>query len=228
MVKSLWGIKKIFVTLHRNFIMIILISQILERFNYKKIVLLGFALPMILAGCSSRNQRDSHAVATLETAQKDIAMNSEMRYKVEQGIVLEQVRNIYSVIRSDYMIHGGVFDSDLFDKSYCSKAWNKLLLQVRCKEERTNTLFYEINPWSMTRYSGMIVNFDEFEVTDLVIEPEKKASVSFTVYEDDAYTPARIDLVYEDGHWVIDNFYNLKYMLDVRNCMRQYLAHDIV
>ena len=200
----------------------------MERFNYKKIVLLGLFLPMIMASCVSRQQRDSHAVASLSTVEANGAMNSEMRYKVEQGIVLEQVKNIYSVVRADYLIRGGVFDSDLFDKSYCSKSWNKLLLEVRCKEERTNTLFYEINPWSMTRYSGMIVNFDEFEVTDLVIEPEKKASVSFTVYEDDAYTPARIDLVYENGRWVIDNFYNLKYMLDVRNCMRQFLAHDIV
>jgi hypothetical protein len=208
--------------------MIILTIKKLKRFSYKKIVLLGLVLPMMLAGCNSRNQRDSYAVASVDTVQVFGAMNSEMRYKVEQGIVLEQVKNIYNVVRADYMIRGGVFDSDLFDKSYCSKSWNKLLLQVRCKEQRTNTLFYEINPWSMTCYSGMIVNFDEFEVTDLVIEPEKKASVSFTVYEDDAYTPARIDLVYEDGHWVIDNFYNLKYMLDVRNCMQQYLAHDIV
>ena len=154
--------------------------------------------------------------------------NTEMRMALERAVVLERVKEIYLLVRNEYACNGGSYEYEWFDRAFCSKSWNKLLLEVRCKEERTNTLFYEINPWSMTRYSGMIVNFDEFEVTDLVIEPEKKASVSFTVYEDDAYTPARIDLVYENGRWVIDNFYNLKYMLDVRNCMRQFLAHDIV
>ena len=80
----------------------------------------------------------------------------------------------------------------------------------------------------MTRYSGVIVNFDEFELTSMSLEPEKRATVDFTVYEADTYTPASIDLVYEDGRWVIDDFHNLKYMLDVRNCMWDFLVTDII
>ena len=43
------------------------------------------------------------------------------------------------------------------------------------------------------------------------------------IYEDKNYTPARIELVYEDGQWKIDNFYHLKYMFNMRERMWQYL-----
>ena len=47
------------------------------------------------------------------------------------------------------------------------------------------------------------------------------------VYDSDSYTPARIELVYEDGNWKIDNFYHLKYMLNMRSMMSQYLGNDM-
>ena len=80
-----------------------------------------------------------------------------------------------------------------------------------------------------TCMAGDVVTFEEFEVKDLWMDgTQKRASVSFVVYNDDTYTPARIDLVYEDNRWLIDNFHNLRYMLDLRNCMWDYLLHDIV
>ena len=42
------------------------------------------------------------------------------------------------------------------------------------------------------------------------------------------YTPARIDMIFEDGRWVINNFYDMKYMVDVRNSMLQYLVTDMM
>jgi len=50
--------------------------------------------------------------------------------------------------------------------------------------------------------------------------------VSFTVYEATTYVPARIDLVFEEGRWVIDNFHNLKYMTDFRESMWDFLRND--
>lgn len=153
---------------------------------------------------------------------------SEVEIMMERMAVLERAKSIYSLVRAYYRSQGGVVDNDLLDKSFCSISWNKLLLMVRGKEGMTNTLFYEINPWSMTIDGGKIVTFDDFEVTRLVMGEKKKATVAFVVYEADTYTPARVDMVYENGRWVIDNFYNLKYGLDVRNCMWEYLAKDML
>jgi hypothetical protein len=98
-------------------------------------------------------------------------------------------------------------------------------MAVRWKENLTGALFFESNYWSMTRDAG-IVSFDEFEVTNIELEPQMMASVSFTVYEATTYVPARIDLVFEEGRWVIDNFHNLKYMTDFRESMWDFLRND--
>ena len=171
---------------------------------------------------------DSNGATTARMASAD-RQNMETQLNMERGAVLERVKTIYQLVRSEYAIRGGSYDNELFDKAFCSKSWNILTMAVHCKEHQTGTLFFEINPWSMARYSGVIVSFDEFEVDKIDISGEtKRASVTFTVYEDDTYTPARIDLVCEKGNWMIDNFYNLKYGLDVRNCMWEYIAHDVI
>lgn len=182
----------------------------------------------------SRGKRPVHELPASVIASDSVSESdtldgqSEVAIMMERMAVLERAKSIYSLVRAYYRSQGGVVDNDLFDKSFCSMSWNKLLLMVRGKEGMTNTLFYEINPWSMTIDGGKIVTFDDFEVTRLVMGEKKKATVAFVVYEADTYTPARVDMVYENGRWVIDNFYNLKYGMDVRNCMWEYLAKDMM
>jgi hypothetical protein len=80
----------------------------------------------------------------------------------------------------------------------------------------------------MTHYP-VFVTFDDFEVTRVTISDDRKtASVDYVTYELDAYNPARIDLVFEDGRWVIDNFYDMRNMLNVRQSMRDYLRNDFI
>ena len=201
---------------------------VLKGRNLIKASLLGLMVIMLAASCQRASQVKSETTPDVVAVTDTIIQNSEMQYALERAAVLERVKGIYSVIHSDYMSQGGVFDSELFDKAYCSKSWNQLLMAIRCKEEQNNRMFFEINHWSMTRYSGIVVDFDEFEVATLSLEPEKRATVNFTVYEPDTYTPASIDLVYEDGRWMIDDFHNLKYMLDVKDSMWDFLVSDLV
>lgn len=179
---------------------------------------------------AASEDKDTSSISTVVSDQvTSDSLNLEMKTNMERGIVLERVKSIYRLVKSEYMMHGGSYDSELFDRAFCSKSWNEMLMDVRRKEFQTGTLFFEINPWSMTRYSGVNVAYDEFEVDLIDIASNKKrASVTFTVYEDDTYTPARIDLVCENGCWKIDNFYNLKYGIDVRDCMWDYLSRDIL
>ena len=150
-------------------------------------------------------------------------LTTEISAEVERGVVLERVQNIYSLIKQECTYMGGSTDSDLLDKAFCSESWNQLLMAVRRQEYLTNTLFFEVNHWTMS-HDTELVNFDEFQVRNLVIsEDEKRAQVDFTVYEPDNYIPARIELVFEDGQWKIDNFYHLKYMFNMRERMWEYL-----
>ena len=195
--------------------------------------MLLLVLLLLITGCRGGDDRSAQGkggtVLAMDTTVMADTMSTEMRLKLEAGIVKNRVEGIYRIVKESYMANGGIVQNEILDKCYCSKEWNKLLMAVRYKEHLTNTLFFEVDYWSMARESAGLVSFDEFEVTDLTISTEKMtASVNFTVFELDTYTPARVDLVYENGQWMIDNFHNLKYMVDARKSMRFYLINDFL
>ena len=202
-------------------------QTILARIRIFKYALLAATLVLTMTGCQYRSHTAMHSF----TAEEDSLFlsltdttNTEMTAEIQRGVILERVQDIYRLIRSEYMAHGGSYENELFDRTFCSKSWNKLMMAVRWKEDQTGTLFFEINHWSMTRYSGNMLAFEEFELKHLNLHSKvKRAVVSFTAYEDYTYTPARVELVYEDNQWKIDNFYNMKYRLNVRTAMWNYI-----
>ena len=196
-----------------------------------KSLLIGLpvVISFILASCqgSSNGAKDCcdsiQVVGADTTVVSDTLVSPEVSAMLERGVVLERVKTIYSLIKQECSYMGGSTDSDLLDKAFCSKSWNQLLMAVRRQEYLTNTLFFEINHWTMSHETDL-VSFEEFEVRNCVFTgDEKRAQVDFTVYESNSYTPARIELVYEDGQWKIDNFYHLKYMFNMRERMWEYL-----
>lgn len=200
----------------------------------KKVLLIGFTfvLGIMFTSCQS-SVKETPESGSSEEIQKDTiisdSLQSEMALAIERQVVLERVRSIYSLIKQECTYLGGSVDNDFLDKSFCSKRWNDLLMAVRRKEFQTNSLFFEVNRWTMT-YDSNLISFDEFEVADCYIGPdnEKTATVNFTVYASDTYTPVRIELVYEDGQWKIDNFYHMKYMLNLRQSMYRYIGSDML
>ena len=189
---------------------------------------LPFVASVLLSSCqntSSEAQDNYDYTQFISTDSPSLSdtLTTEISAEVERGVVLERVQNIYSLIKQECTYMGGSTDSDLLDKAFCSESWNQLLMAVRRQEYLTNTLFFEVNHWTMS-HDTELVYFDEFQVRNLVIsEDEKRAQVDFTVYEPDNYIPARIELVFEDGQWKIDNFYHLKYMFNLRERMWEFL-----
>ena len=200
----------------------------------KKVLFLGLTLAFALlsASCTGSGKGAPENGNGAEKVLKDTVMSdsvlSEMALAIERQVVLERVKCIYGLIKQECTYLGGSVDNDWLDKSFCTKRWNDLLMAVRRKEFLTNSLFFEVNRWTMT-YDSNLISFDEFEVEDCFIGPnnEKTATVNFTVFAADTYTPVRVELVYEDGQWKIDNFYHMKYMLDLRQSMCQYIGRNI-
>jgi hypothetical protein len=151
---------------------------------------------------------------------------TEEDIETERLHVLDRVKGIYRVVKQAYMNNGHYGIDESLDKSYCSESWNELLMAVHRKEERTNTLFFDVDYWVMSQEMGVVV-FDEFKVESLSLYPEKTASVTFTIYDSNSYIPAKIDLVYENGLWVIDNFIDLKYLRDTRESMEKFIKNDL-
>lgn len=201
----------------------------------KNLLLIGVFLVtgLIFSSCMGSSKGAPESGSTNEKILKDTVKSdsivSEMALAIERQVVLERVRSIYGLIKQECTYLGGSVDNDWLDKSFCSKRWNDLLMAVRRKEFQTNSLFFEVNRWTMT-YDSNLISFDEFEVEDCFIGPnnEKTATVNFTVFASDTYTPVRLELVYEDGQWKIDNFYHMKYMLNLRQCMYRYISSDML
>ena len=198
-----------------------------------KVLFLGLAIvvSIMFVGCQGASNGtpaccDSTEVIKADTTMLSDTLHSEVSAMLQRGVVLERVKTIYSLIHQECSYLGGSTDSDLLDKAFCSDSWNQLLMAVRRQEFLTNTLFFEVDHWTMTHDTD-IVRFDEFEVRNcMFVDDEMRAQVDFTVYEENTYTPARVELVYENGEWKIDNFYNLKYMLNLRERMWQYLDDE--
>ncbi|MBP3778716.1 MAG: hypothetical protein J6I38_06075 [Prevotella sp.] len=202
----------------------------------KRLVCISGVIGMLIGGVLAMGYQMAHHQETEDepiVEQASImstpdSVKSEMALQLEREALLERVRAMYTLVKHECIYLGGSVDNDMLDKSFCSKSWNKLLMAVRSKEHNTGTLFFEVNKWTMT-YDSDLVSFDEFEVQDLNMDAnEMTATVNFTVYASDTYTPARIELVYEDGNWKIDNFYHLKYGLNLRSQMWDYLGNDLI
>ena len=191
-------------------------------------MLIGGVLAMGYQMAHHQETEDEQIVEQVSMMATPDSVKSEMALQLEREALLERVRAMYTLVKHECIYLGGSVDNDMLDKSFCSKSWHKLLMAVRSKEHNTGTLFFEVNKWTMT-YDSDLVSFDEFEVQDLNMDAnEMTATVNFTVYASDTYTPARIELVYEDGNWKIDNFYHLKYGLNLRSQMWDYLGNDLI
>lgn len=191
-------------------------------------MLVGGALAMGYQMSCDQDTEDKQLVEQASMTALPDSVKSEMALQLEREALMARVKAIYNLVKQETIYMGGSVDNDLLDKSFCSKSWNKLLMAVRSKEHNTGTLFFEVNKWTMA-YDSDLVSFDEFEVQDLNMDTdEMTAVVNFTVYTPATYTPARIELVYEDGNWKIDNFYHLKYGLNLRSQMWDYLGNDLI
>ena len=119
------------------------------------------------------NNSDSIQILGTDSTLVSDTLQSEVSAMLERGVVLERVQTIYSLIKQECTYLGGSTDTDLLDKAFCTKSWNQLLMAVRRQEYLTNTLFFEVNHWTMSHDSDL-VSFEEFEVRNMVFTPYMK------------------------------------------------------
>ena len=69
------------------------------------------------SGHEDSNVADSGQMILKDSVTKADHLASEMALQVESGIVLEQVRNIYDIVKHESQDLGGNVESDLLDKA---------------------------------------------------------------------------------------------------------------
>jgi hypothetical protein len=151
----------------------------LEHLRRKFGILLTFVVAFAMTSCQSESNQETKEFSSELLGEEAVVMdtlNTEVQMKMEAAVVKARVEGIYQIVKQMYMSHGGVTENEILDRCYCSKSWNKLLMAVRRHEYETNTLFFEIDHWSMTRKPCM-VSLDEFEVFSLTLGSQMTASV---------------------------------------------------
>ena len=73
--------------------------------------LAALVLALMMTSCGNRAQTVAQTEPQVVDSSDDLAltgvMNMEMRTEAEKGMVLERVKDIYRLVKSDYMLHGG-------------------------------------------------------------------------------------------------------------------------
>ena len=182
---------------------------------------------LLFSGCQRVSQRATVSQDTAENAidttiQTGLQQNTEVQLAIEKSVVLERVKDIFRIVEDDQMSLNSFVESGMCERMFCSKSLKKLIAAARKKEFDSCLPCFEIDYWHMTRCSDLVY-YDDFRVSSLVTDGKKRATVSF--YVSDAYeeVPASVDLVFEDGHWVIDNFHQLMGMYNLRHSLWYYL-----
>ena len=97
----------------------------MTKFSTKMMALAALVLALMMTSCGNRAQTVAQTESQVVDSSEDLAltgvMNMEMRTEAEKGMVLERVKDIYRLVKSDYMLHGGSYENEVFDKAFCSK-----------------------------------------------------------------------------------------------------------
>lgn len=140
---------------------------------------------------------------------------------------LETIQEVYAAVAEAYKSADWQENSAKLDKKYCSKDWNATVEAVEEKDaHREGEIgFFDADYWVMGQ------DFDEqnLHASNFVLKKVTKdlfpwrASVSLTLHNF-SDIPVNVDLVYEDGYWKVDNLTDLKYDLNWKGAMKEYLA----
>lgn len=130
--------------------------------------------------------------------------------EVSQQDVINRVYEIYSVV---YTIYNAWASGDTtvslmeydFDSEYCSRDWNHMVARVDAYDNNHEEIemgFFDADYWVMGQ------DAQDLSISDvnLVSFQGDKAVVEFDRENCGSTSHVRLEMVYEDGEWKIDNF----------------------
>lgn len=141
---------------------------------------------------------------------------------------IEQVQEVYEAVSKAYRSKDWQKQSATLDKKFCSKDWLATVAAVVEKDNKNSEDeigFFDADYWVMGQ------DFDEnnLHATDfflekiLMDEQPWKAAVTLKLHNYNEI-PVRVNLIYEDGTWKVDDLTDLRYDNDWKQNMKEYLA----
>lgn len=146
----------------------------------------------------------------------------------KEDAILYRVRTIYDDVASIYN------SSDTFAPAgvtalkdlYCSSEWKDLKSRISQLDEKNGEIgFFDSDYWIQGQ------DYGDVSISDLAVESlsTDRASILFTLHNLGYCRPMRIELVLEDGQWLIDDFICLDGpVYDWKQHMEEYLKTELL
>ena len=140
--------------------------------------------------------------------------------------IVNRVRDIYDHVRRAYGRDVNPSDLPDLNRAYASARFNALVDAVADIDSDIDGIgFFDFDYWVMGQ------DYDNVYATDIVLEkmpnrPDGTAAVTLNLHNCGSVTPLRLELVNEDGRWMIDNFINLELDFDLKASMLDYINEN--
>lgn len=171
----------------------------------QKLFLIGVLAAMMCACSMGKNEQDNSP---------------------DPASVVTRVQEIYSDVFKQY----NEFDqqrSDMprekNDSLYCSADWNRWIARVDSDSRQNGGIgFMEADYWIMGQ------DWDELSVSDINVTSmtDSIATVELNLHNLGNVIPVRLDMIFENGAWKIDNFMDVKNDFDWKTRMKEYLTQE--
>lgn len=152
----------------------------------------------------------------------DLKMNE---LAVQQKAVVEKTKEIYDAVKKAYSNTGEYgTDTDL-DADYCSNDWRASVDAIHQKDMTLDDMgFFCADYWVMGQ-DAQDVHATDIKLEKIILDEEPwQASVTLNLHNCGSTTPVRVDLVYEDNTWKVDDLTDLKNDFDWKQEMKDYLS----
>lgn len=169
------------------------------------------------------------AVAMLGACSPRDAVAETKDGKLDTISVVQRVSDIYAQVFDLYGKVSETFDfSSLenIDSLYCSADWNAWVARVndfdRQHEDDGMMGFFDADYWIMGQ------DWQDLSVSDIrVVEVKNStATVELNLHNCGSITAVRLEMLLEDGQWQIDNFIDVKYDVNWKAGMKEYLSGE--
>ena len=171
------------------------------------------------------------AVAVLGACSPQAGVEGTTDGSLDTGSVVQRVNDIYTQVFDLYGKASATSDlSSLenIDSLYCSADWNEWVARVndfdRQHEDDGMMGFFEADYWIMGQ-DWQDLSVSDIQVIDMT---DSTATVKLNLHNCGSITAVRLEMLLEDGQWQIDNFIDVKYDVNWKAGMKEYLAEKNV
>lgn len=140
---------------------------------------------------------------------------------------LETVEEVYKAVSKAYRSKDWQRKSADLDEQFCSKDWLTTVAAVIEKDNKSSDEmgFFDADYWVMGQdFDEKNLHASDFSLEKILLDDTPwEAAVTLKLHNF-SDIPVRVNLVYEDGAWKVDDLTDLSSDLDWKASMKEYLA----